>query len=252
MAYTDVWDVTSPLDTQAANQGAADFRATKLDIMQRVASFGAGLLANRPTPETTSGTADWTGVMYWATDTKQAFMWNGSAWVDISADVPSSGATFQKYTNVTPNTLTDNGSIQTGITLLIPANAMTVGSVFKIKARTKMPAAGSATPMSTISLFLGGVNMVWYPLNALSPGVFASDQFLDLSAEGICTGASAQEGYGFATLGIMANPSTGEIYEKPFDASNTLSAGINVNVILGSEKSSGTSVIFQNLSVLIF
>ena len=103
MAYTDVWDVTAPLDTQAANQGAADFRATKLDIMQRVASFGAGLLANRPTPEVTSGTANWTGVMYWATDTKQVFMWTGAAWVDISASLPSNaGAAIALATTGAP------------------------------------------------------------------------------------------------------------------------------------------------------
>lgn len=90
MAYTDVWDVTTPLDTQQANQGAVDFRMTKLDIMQRVASFGAGVLAARPTPETTSGSADWTGVMYWATDTAQVFRWSGTAWVDISSNIPSS------------------------------------------------------------------------------------------------------------------------------------------------------------------
>lgn len=89
MPYTNVWTTAAPLDTQAANQGAVDFRATKLDVMQRIASFGAGVLANRPTPEVTSGSADWTGVMYWATDTQQAFMWNGTAWVDISSSVPT-------------------------------------------------------------------------------------------------------------------------------------------------------------------
>jgi hypothetical protein len=89
MAYTNVWTTGAPLDTQAANQGAVDFRATKLDVMQRISSFGAGLLANRPTPEATSGTADWTGVMYWATDTSQVFRWNGTSWDDISLDIPS-------------------------------------------------------------------------------------------------------------------------------------------------------------------
>jgi len=88
MAYTNVWTTAAPLDTQAANQGAVDFRATKLDVMQRIASFGAGLLASRPTPETTSASADWTGVMYWATDTKQTFRWNGSSWDDISLNIP--------------------------------------------------------------------------------------------------------------------------------------------------------------------
>ena len=101
MAYTDVWDVTTPLDTQAANQGAVDFRATKLDIMQRVASFGAGLLAARPTPETTGATADWTGVTYLATDTKQLFRWSGAAWVDISSSTPgASGSVVFSSANV--------------------------------------------------------------------------------------------------------------------------------------------------------
>lgn len=94
MAYTNVWTTQAPLDTQAANQGAVDFRATKLDVMQRIASFGAGLFANRPTPEATSVSADWTGVMYWATDTRQTFRWNGSAWVDISISIPPPTTSF--------------------------------------------------------------------------------------------------------------------------------------------------------------
>src|ERR1700730_1938061 len=88
MAYTNVWTTAAPLDTQAANQGAVDFRATKLDVMQRISSFGAGLLANRPTPEVTSASADWTGVMYWTTDTGQVFRWNGASWDDISTNIP--------------------------------------------------------------------------------------------------------------------------------------------------------------------
>jgi hypothetical protein len=103
MAYTDVWDVTQPLDTQAANQGAVDFRATKLDVMQRISSFGAGLLANRPTPEATSGTANWTGVMYWATDTSQVFRWNGTLWDDISLNIPSGIAVALATTGASVN-----------------------------------------------------------------------------------------------------------------------------------------------------
>jgi hypothetical protein len=61
--------------------------------MQRIASFGAGTFANRPTPETTSGTLDWTGVTYLSTDTQQLFRWSGTGWVDISADIPPSTVT---------------------------------------------------------------------------------------------------------------------------------------------------------------
>jgi hypothetical protein len=133
VAYTDVWDVTAPLNTQLANLGAADFRATKLDIMQRVASFGAGLLAARPTPETTSGTADWTGVMYWATDTKQAFRWSGTAWVDISANIPGGGgsssalATFGGVTSAPSDTTLD-----TIYDYTLPANTLGATGGFKV------------------------------------------------------------------------------------------------------------------------
>ena len=132
MAYTDVWDVTAPLDTQAANQGAADFRATKLDIMQRVASFGAGLAANRPTPETSSATADWTGVMYWATDTKKVYRWNGSSWDDISTDIPSGGSGITKATNFTLANITNPVTNAVYNVATLPAT-LAVGTVIKAR-----------------------------------------------------------------------------------------------------------------------
>lgn len=132
MAYTDVWDVTAPLDTQAANQGAVDFRATKLDVMQRIASFGAGLLAARPTPETTSGTADWTGVMYWATDTSQVFRWSGAAWVDITADffVGTSSKIFSNGSIINP---TSDSAPHVVYTCTIPAGTIGTTGGFKCK-----------------------------------------------------------------------------------------------------------------------
>ena len=134
MAYTDVWDVTAPLDSQAAAQGAADFRATKLDVMQRIASFGAGLLVNRPTPEATSGTADWTGVMYWATNTQQVFRWNGAAWVDISASIPSGSASH--FSDITLGNLVNPGGAS-------PINTVTVPGAFGTNSVAKIQVSGS-------------------------------------------------------------------------------------------------------------
>jgi len=131
MAYTNVWDVTAPLNTQPANQGAVDFRATKLDVMQRIASFGAGLLANRPTPEVTSGTADWTGVMYWATDTKQAFRWSGAAWVDISANVAGGGSGSRIFCDGVPHTMAINTLLQTIYSGTVPGNSLGLTGGFK-------------------------------------------------------------------------------------------------------------------------
>ena len=127
MAYTNVWTTAAPLDTQAANQGAVDFRATKLDVMQRIASFGAGTLAARPTPEATSASADWTGVMYWATDTSQVFRWNGSAWIDISNVINPT----QRLSDLTTPTITNPG-ITTDVNKVTIPGSFTTGSIVRV------------------------------------------------------------------------------------------------------------------------
>jgi hypothetical protein len=94
-AFNDVWDITQPPDTQLANQGAVDFRALKLDTMQRL-SLLSGTLANRPTPETVNAT--WGGVgfglLYFSTDTGQIFQWVGIAWNDVSSNFLSPNVVF--------------------------------------------------------------------------------------------------------------------------------------------------------------
>lgn len=83
MAFTNVWDVTQPPDTQPANQLGLDLRNLKTDTMQRMSAI-SGLLVNRPTPETVN--ADWTGLLYFATDTRQIFQWSNAlaAWADVT------------------------------------------------------------------------------------------------------------------------------------------------------------------------
>jgi hypothetical protein len=78
MAYTNTWDETAPADTSLASLVGQDIRTFKLDIRERVAQM-SGTLANRPTPE-----AAWAGLLYFATDTDQAFQWNGNAWVGVT------------------------------------------------------------------------------------------------------------------------------------------------------------------------
>lgn len=129
MAYTNVWNDSLPLDTQAANQGAADFRNLKLDVMQRVASFGAGTFANRPTPEVTSANADWTGVTYLATDTQKLYCWNGTTWDDISSSVPNQPITASNSVLVTTNNPATNSTYNSAST---PINVLKVGSIVDI------------------------------------------------------------------------------------------------------------------------
>lgn len=179
MPYTNVWDDTVPLDTQAANQGAADFRQTKLDIMQRVASFGAGTLANRPTPESTSVSANWTGVMYWATDTAQVFNWNGTAWVDITtailanasviaAALQTTGAPVNVSLAAPPTTgqilTATNATHATWQTPSLIANALaTTGSPVNV--------SGSAAPSGANNLLIttDATHATWQTLASIQP-----------------------------------------------------------------------------------
>ena len=248
MAYSNVWTTAAPLDTQAANQGAADFRVTKLDIMQRVASFGAGLLANRPTPELTSSTANWTGVTYLATDTSQLFRWNGSSWDDISANIPSGIA--KRYSNVTPNTIVDNGSPAVGISVTIPGGSLTVGSIFRAIGRVFAP-SGSITPMSSISLVFNGTPAATYPASSLSPGVFSQDQYFNFVCEGACVGSSSQLGFGFASQGILGGPAGGQSYGRAFNAGASIGSSFNLYIQLDGGINSGNSIRFDYVALEI-
>ena len=91
---TNAWDITQPPDTQLLNQGALDLRNVHVDVMQRLAQL-SGTIANRPTPETVNATwgGSGFGLTYFATDTKQIFQWNGSAWVELGYSLPTVGGT---------------------------------------------------------------------------------------------------------------------------------------------------------------
>jgi hypothetical protein len=83
MPFTNLWDTTQPPDTQLANLLGQDIRSLKLDIQQRMGAQ-SGTLAARWNPLLDVQPANWTGVLYFATDTNQVFQWSGAAWVDIT------------------------------------------------------------------------------------------------------------------------------------------------------------------------
>lgn len=93
--FTNTWDTTFPVDTELANLLGANLRQLRIDVMQRM-SLLSGTLANRPTPETVNATWGGAGygLTYYATDTFQLFQWNGAAWVQIVATLPTVGGVF--------------------------------------------------------------------------------------------------------------------------------------------------------------
>lgn len=109
MAYTRVWDESTPENTQLAKLGAQDMREIQQNVRERVASFGAGLAADRPTPE-----AVFVGVTYLSTDIPRLERWSGTAWVDITSSlIPSSG--IGAVVGISGATLSIPDSAQTNI-----------------------------------------------------------------------------------------------------------------------------------------
>jgi hypothetical protein len=151
-AFTRPWDDTQPPDTQLANLLGQDIRFLKQDIMQRMGGFGAGLLVDRPTPETTSGSVDFTGVMYWSTDTKQTFRWSGTAWVDITQNVGSGITDYDNYTSH----LFVTAAPGVGHTVTIPIggvqDALLIGSFLEFESCFTVAAFTGTAPLMSIDI----------------------------------------------------------------------------------------------------
>lgn len=163
--FTDVWDITTPPDTQLANLLGQDIRNLKNDIMQRM-SLLSGTLANRPTPETVNATwgGSGYGLIYLATDTKQLFQWNGASWTDISNTLPvttpagnlfNSGGQIIQAADVTLDTIW---------TYTLPANTLGATNGVEVEFNT----GTGVTVNGTIKVVIGGVTVVTNP--ETSPG----------------------------------------------------------------------------------
>src|SRR5215472_11758226 len=105
MPMTNTYDVTYPPDTQQANLLGSDLRALALNVQQRMAAI-SGALVQRWNPALDAQPLNWTGLLFFASDTGQVFEWNGTAWIDVTF-------TFQKmpYNLVSIN---GSGSTTTG------------------------------------------------------------------------------------------------------------------------------------------
>ena len=83
MAFTNTFDVTFPPDTQAANQLGLDIRNLKLDLQQRMGAT-SGLSTGLPNIGADAQPTNWTGLLFFATDTGAIYQWSGSAWVAVT------------------------------------------------------------------------------------------------------------------------------------------------------------------------
>lgn len=184
MAYTRAWDETQPPDTQLANLLGQDIRQLEQNLSERISSFGAGLLASRPTPEAVWGNANF-GVMYFATDTSQVFRWTGAAWSDIT------GFLFNRsFTDVTAVAV-QNGTLNT---VNIPASACQIGSIVRITAFGQCPINGITGADGLFSLKFGATAVSILDVTA-ADSAFAKI-FMRMSADVLITGAATQRASG--------------------------------------------------------
>jgi len=174
MAYTRTWDETFPPDTQAANLLGQDLRNTKGDVRERVASFGAGTLAARPTPE-----ASFAGVTYYATDTNQLFLWSGTAWSVIR----TLGSGITKLVDSSVQTITNPAVQVNGNQIFIPANTLTVGAFVEVWARALVSSYTSSSNQSILSLYFGATQL---GLNVS----FVAGNYIMFNGSVLCTGVS--------------------------------------------------------------
>jgi len=132
MPMTNTYDVTYPPDTQQANLLGSDLRALALNVQQRMAAI-SGALVQRWNPALDAQPLNWTGLLFFASDTGQVFEWNGTAWIDVTF-------TFQKmpYNLVSIN---GSGSTTTGTVVLF--NTLVTG-LYRVSGYINLAVAGAA------------------------------------------------------------------------------------------------------------
>lgn len=111
---TNVYDVTFPPDTQLANLLGQDLRNFRLDVQQRMALI-SGTLAARWNPATDAQPLNWTGLLYFATDTGQTFQWTGAAWIQVAGLLNVQGPAVA---------IVGNGGTQALFSYVLPANTI--------------------------------------------------------------------------------------------------------------------------------
>ena len=122
-SFTNIFDNTKPLDTQAANLLGQDLRNLEVNIQQRMAAI-SGLDAAKPPFGADAQPLAWTGILFFAIDTGIIYQWSGSGWVIVTSSILSN-----KPQRVAKLVTVVNVAIPTGILYAIPAG---VGGLYRV------------------------------------------------------------------------------------------------------------------------
>jgi hypothetical protein len=159
MAFTNVFDVTQPPDTQLANLLGQDLRNLSLNVQQRMAAI-SGISTALPAFGSDAQPTNWTGILCFATDNGHLYQWSGSAWVDITT-------TFLPGVFFDSTVLNSAGTFTPGV--VIPANYLEVGSIISVD--FPFDATTSGADEFTIDLRLNGTNIATGVINSAYGGI---------------------------------------------------------------------------------
>lgn len=226
---TNVYDVTSPPDTQLANLLGLDLRNLALNIQQRMALI-SGTAAAIWNPALDAQPANWTGLLYFATDTGQIFQWSGAAWVQISLG-------NVKYRDTTVHNLAVAGAgIQTGSTITIPLNTLQVGSVVSVSARFTNTFLSGVPPAYILSV--GTQNLLNVAINSNATGHFRGDF--------VVSSGSAESG-----VFELFNTQTGDFLALYNDTVNIVTTSLTIATKVQGFSTSSSTSFFDYLSVTV-
>ena len=88
--FTNLWDQNFPADNAFVLQGAANLRQLRVDVQQRMAAI-SGTDAAKPNFSADAQATQWLGILYFALDTARVYQWDGTAWLDVTAQIGSGG-----------------------------------------------------------------------------------------------------------------------------------------------------------------
>ena len=146
---TNVFDVTQPLDTSGANLLGSDIRTAELNLQQRMAII-SGILANRWNPGSDAQPTNWSGLLYFATDTKQVFQWTGSAWVEITPTF----LPFMMINSASIRLVGQAAAIAETVLYTVPAGQ---GGLYRVSVDTLITVAGTSGTINANIFWNNGI-----------------------------------------------------------------------------------------------
>lgn len=191
MAFSNIYDVTFPADTQLANLLGSDLRNLALNVQQRMAAI-SGLAANLPAVGSDAQPANWTGLLYFATDTQQIFQWSGTAWVDVSTSILPPRTI---YKNTASTTHTGDTTLDTIYTIPVSAGLLGTNGILRVTIYIYI-SSQNASIGTVITLNFGGTNI---STNTISAGYILNHVNGNIANQNSASAQISDFGYDFIT-----------------------------------------------------